>query len=83
MLSKLSKSPELQLLIEGRASFEVVISRRRKLWQWRVCDRFGTVIMEGREKSRVGARYQSARALFLLLLTTRAPPEIRRDNNWN
>jgi hypothetical protein len=71
------ESPDLQRLIEERAPFEVVISPRRKLWQWRVCDRSGTVMMEGREKSRVGARYHSARALFLLLLTTRARDDTR------
>lgn len=72
MPSKVSGFPGRQPLIEERALFEVAISRKRRLWEWRVCDGSGKVMMEGREKSRVGARYQSARALFLLLLTTRA-----------
>jgi hypothetical protein len=81
MPSKVSRFSDLQFLIEERAPFEVVTSRRRRLWQWRVCDRSGTVMMEGQEKSRVGARYHSARALFLLLLTTRARAETWRHSN--
>jgi hypothetical protein len=51
--------------------FELFVNRKRRYWEWSVCDTSGKVLMEGREKSRVAARYQAERALFLLLLTTR------------
>ena len=50
--------------------FEVEIVRRRLRWDWCVRDRSGKAVMEGREKSRVAARYHSGRALFLLLLAS-------------
>ena len=54
--------------------FDVIISKRgRSRWEWRVRDRFGKVIMQGGEKSRYAARYESARALFLLLLAVPRP----------
>jgi hypothetical protein len=48
--------------------FDIEIVERRPRWDWRLRDRSGKVVMEGREKSRVAARYHSGRALFLLLL---------------
>jgi hypothetical protein len=53
-----------------RNLFEIAIVQRRMRWEWSVRDRNGKVVMAGREKSRAAARYQSGRALFLLLLTT-------------
>ena len=53
-----------------RNLFEIAIVQRRMRWDWSVRDRNGKVVMAGREKSRAAARYQSGRALFLLLLTT-------------
>jgi hypothetical protein len=50
--------------------FEIDIAQKRLRWEWCVRDRSGKVVMAGREKSRAAARYQSGRALFLLLLTT-------------
>jgi len=50
--------------------FETAITRRRLRFDWCVRDRSGKIIMKGREKSRAEARYQSERALFLLLLTS-------------
>jgi hypothetical protein len=50
--------------------FEIAIVQKRMRWGWCVRDRSGKVMMQGREKSRAAARYQSGRALFLLLLTT-------------
>ncbi len=50
--------------------FELFVDRKHRCWEWRVCDASGKVVMEGREKSRIAARYQAERALFLLLLTT-------------
>jgi len=52
-----------------RNLFEIAITQRRMRWEWSVRDRNGKVVMSGREKSRAAARYQSGRALFLLLLT--------------
>ena len=53
-----------------RNLFDIAIAQRRMRWEWSVRDRNGKVVMAGREKSRAAARYQSGRALFLLLLTT-------------
>ena len=50
--------------------FDTVISRRRLRWDWCLRDRTGKLVMCGREKSRAAARYQSERALFLMLLTS-------------
>jgi hypothetical protein len=50
--------------------FEVEILERRLRWDWYLRDRSGKVVMQGREKSRVAARYHSGRALFLLLLAS-------------
>lgn len=57
--------------------FEFAIAPKRSRWKWSVRDRLGRVIMQGREKSRAAARYQSERALFLLLLTTCPRPRLR------
>lgn len=48
---------------------ETVINRQGWRWEWRVQDRSGIVLMRGRAQTRAGARYESERALFLLLLT--------------
>jgi hypothetical protein len=50
--------------------FEFSITHRRLRWRWCLRDRSGRVVMEGREKSRAEARYQSERALFMMLLAT-------------
>jgi hypothetical protein len=50
--------------------FEFAITYRRLRWQWCLRDRSGRVVMKGREKSRAEARYQSGRALFMMLLAT-------------
>jgi hypothetical protein len=50
--------------------FEFAIIRRRLRWQWCLRDRSGRTVMGGREKSRAEARYQSERALFMMLLAT-------------
>ena len=50
---------------------EMVLTKRgRSRWEWRVYDPTGTVIMGGRENSRLEAKYQGERALFLLLMTS-------------
>jgi hypothetical protein len=49
---------------------EVLITERRPTkWEWRVCDRSGTTIMGGFERTRPAAKYRGNRALFLLLAT--------------
>ena len=50
--------------------FDTAIVQKRLRWEWRLCDRSGRLVMKGREKSRAEARYQSSRALFLLLLAS-------------
>jgi hypothetical protein len=59
----------IQTQLEG-PPFEAVITRRRLRWDWCLHDRSGKIVMQGREKSRAEARYQSERALFLTLLTS-------------
>jgi len=51
--------------------FEAVLTYRRRKWEWRVCDRFGKVMLQGRESARPEAKYQAERAIFLLLMATR------------
>ena len=58
--------------------FEFVITPKRSRWEWCVRDRTGKALMNGREKSRAAARYQSERALFLLLLASCRCCEARR-----
>jgi hypothetical protein len=59
--------------------FEFAITPKRSRWEWSLRNKAGRVIMQGREKSRAAARYQSERALFLLLLTT--CPRVRPTAN--
>ena len=63
MSSQLQLHPDFNL-------FEFAIVPRRSRWEWCLRDRFGKVMMQGREKSRAAARYRSERALFLLLQAT-------------
>jgi hypothetical protein len=60
---------------------EMVLTKRgRSRWEWRVYDPTGTVVMGGRENSRLEAKYQGERALFLLLMTSGRiydPPQTR------
>jgi hypothetical protein len=51
-----------------RAVLEVLITERSAIkWEWRVCDRSGTMIMGGFESTRPAAKYRGNWALFLLL----------------
>ena len=59
----------IQTQLQG-PPFEAVITRRRLRWDWCLRDRSGRIVMSGREKSRAEARYQSGRALFLMLLAS-------------
>jgi hypothetical protein len=49
---------------------EVVVTKRRRAWEWQLRDQSGILIMGGREKSRPAARYQGYRALFMLLASS-------------
>jgi hypothetical protein len=60
--------------------FDIVVSRHGRRWEWRVDDSSGKTVLSGRESKRQKARYQSERALFLLLLTTKTPELDREDN---
>jgi hypothetical protein len=46
-----------------------LIDRARKGWDWQVRDEAGTVILRGRQKIRLAAKYYGERALFQLLAT--------------
>jgi hypothetical protein len=47
--------------------FEVVLKKRGRKWNWRVCTPEGDVVMQGAEASRRAAKYKADRALFQLL----------------
>jgi len=49
--------------------FGIELNKRRRKWRWRVCAAEGEAVMQGAESSRMAAKYQANRALFLLLLT--------------
>ena len=51
--------------------FEMVMTYRRRRWEWRVCDRLGKAILQGSESTRAEAKYQAERGMFLLLMGTR------------
>jgi len=40
-------------------------------WEWRVCDRYGTILLGGFESTRPAAKYKGYRALFHLWLLPR------------
>jgi hypothetical protein len=56
---------------------EVIVTKRRRSWEWRVHDQNGTLIMSGRERARPAARYQGYRSLFMLLAVGRRPKAFR------
>ena len=56
---------------------EVIVTKRRRSWEWRLQDQNGTLIMSGRERTRPAARYQGYRNLFMLLAVGRRSPVIR------
>ena len=66
----------IQAQLQG-PPFEAAIVQRRMRWEWRLCDRSGKIVMKGKEKSRPAARYQSERALFLMLLTSCRRSKVR------
>jgi hypothetical protein len=49
--------------------FEVFLKKRRRKWLWRVSTTDGDAVIEGSEGSRLAAKYNANRALFLLLLS--------------
>jgi hypothetical protein len=56
----------------------LIIERRPTKWEWRVCDRYGT-IMGGFESTQPAAKYRGNSALFLLLSTRRPGDRGHRD----
>ncbi|NOJ44041.1 hypothetical protein [Bradyrhizobium australiense] len=52
---------------------DVIVTKRRRSWEWRVTDESGRPIMSGRERSRPAARYQGYRTLFMLLAIGQRP----------
>jgi hypothetical protein len=59
--------------------FDMALSKRGRGWEWQVNDSSGRIVMRGREFKRAKARYEAERALFLLLMTTRAHELGRKD----
>ncbi len=57
--------------------FDVQFRRCSRSWEWRVCASSGRAIMWGRTPKRTAARYEAARALFVLLLS--APRSLQRN----
>ena len=55
--------------------FDLQFRRCSRSWEWRVCASSGRSIMGGRTSKRSAARYEAARALFVLLLS--APRALR------
>jgi hypothetical protein len=55
--------------------FEIRLRKRGRACRWYLCTTEGRAVMQGSEGSRVAARYQANRALFLMLLASayRAP----------
>jgi len=51
-------------------TFEAIVRKRRRTWRWYVCTAEGDLVMLGSDSSRIGARYQANRALFMLLLNS-------------
>jgi hypothetical protein len=49
--------------------FDLRIRKAARSWEWSVFAPSGEPIMRGRESRRAAARYEAARALFLLLLS--------------
>jgi len=47
--------------------FDLVLNKRGRTWQWSVCTREEAAVMVGSQSSRLAAKYQADRALFLLL----------------
>ncbi|WP_392697389.1 hypothetical protein [Bradyrhizobium sp. RDI18] len=56
---------------------DVTVTKRRRSWEWRVTDENGRPIMGGRERSRLAARYQGYRTLFMLLAIGPRPHEMQ------
>jgi len=59
--------------------YDIALSKRGRGWEWRVNYSSGETVMRGRESKRAKARYLAERALFLLLMTTRARELGRKD----
>jgi|UPI000489027C hypothetical protein len=56
--------------------FEIHLSQRRRTFQWCLCTTEGRPVMQGAEGSRVAAKYQADRALFLMLLASAYRPQL-------
>jgi hypothetical protein len=61
---------KLQTYLYHWCMFEVVLIKGRVNWQWRVCDRQCTTILNGWERTRAEAEYQAERGLLLLLMVS-------------
>jgi hypothetical protein len=59
---------------------DMVASKRGRGWDWRINDPSGKTVLRGREAKRTMARYQAARAIFLLLMIVRMPQPDREGH---
>ncbi|RXH10136.1 hypothetical protein [Bradyrhizobium guangzhouense] len=57
------------------APYQTAIRRKRRRWEWHVSNGSGALLAGGIAKSRGAARYESARLLFLLLLSSASQPQ--------
>ena len=54
--------------------FDLQIRKAARSWEWSVHGPSGDAMMRGRQTRRVAARYEAARALFLMLLSAQLRP---------
>lgn len=54
--------------------FDLQIRKVARSWEWSVHGPAGDAMMRGRKTRRAAARYEAARALFLMLLSAQLRP---------
>jgi hypothetical protein len=57
---------------------DVIVVKHRRNWEWQVRDQNGGLMIRGRERSRLAARYQGYRTLFMLLAAGRQLVDLPR-----
>jgi hypothetical protein len=61
---------------------EVTVAKHRRSWEWRVHNLNGTLLMHGRGRTRLAARYQGYRSLFMLLAIGRRPTAFKASETF-
>jgi hypothetical protein len=59
---------------DGLPVFDLQIRKAARSWEWSVHGPSGDAMMRGRKTRRAAARYEAARALFLMLLSVQLRP---------